>query len=428
MTNFSVPIGVADQASEPNQTDSALPVIVCLATICLVLITIVIFWIAIIDDPGGGQPRISVEIQPDASRLVLGPVGVASVRPSITPDPNDVSVDIRQSPGSGSQNVSSPAPALPAAEEKIAGTGNDSAADSDLAFGTEPTVNETLPAASHPDTQRLSVFPLNNMVTRSEFGLIPKRASNGQTPFSTYSRPQTFIPDGPRIAIVVGSVGLSQSATADAVSRLPPTMALAYSAYGENLESWKKLSRESGFELLAEVPMEPFNYPQNDPGPHTLLVEGTASENKARLDWVLSRISNYIGVIPAMGARFTSNEAALKPLVSELHKMGLAFIDPSISVRSVASQVVPGVSTDRLGHLPFLKVDVVLDSNVARAAMEQSLIRLEELAETNGLAVGYTRLRPATVETLAQWSRLLEQRGITLIPLSAAISLSVPEP
>lgn len=427
MTSFSVPIGATDQVSDQNQTDTALPVIVCLATICLVLITIVIFWIAIIDDPGGGRPRVSVEIQPDSSRLVLGPVGVASVRPSITPDPNDISVDVQQLPASRSRGSDSSASTQSVEATEASGAADDFASDPGFPPETEPANAPDSSSATQTDAQRLSVFPLNNMVTRSEFGLIPKRASNGQTPFSTYSRPQTFIPDGPKIAIIVGSVGLSQSATENAISKLPPTMALAFASYGENLERWKKLSRESGFELLVEAPMEPFNYPQNDPGPQTLLVDGTAAENKAKLDWILSRTSNYIGIIPAMGARFTANETALTQLVTELHKLGLAFVDPSISVRSVASQVVPGVSTDRLGHLPFLKVDVVLDSNAARAAMEQNLIRLEELAESKGLAVGYTRLRPATVETLAQWSKLLEQRGVTLIPLSAAINLTVPQ-
>ena len=30
-------------------------------------------------------------------------------------------------------------------------------------------------------------------------------------------------------------------------------------------------AREAGHEVLLEVPMEPFDYPDNDPGPQTLL-------------------------------------------------------------------------------------------------------------------------------------------------------------
>ncbi len=423
MTSFSVPIAEAKQAPEQSQTAAALPAIICLSTISLVLILIVLVWIAVINDPGGGRPQISVEIQTDSSRLVLGPVGVANVRPSMTPDPEAFSVD--------PQPQSTPATSKRAAATTEFSEPTDTPAISqEFAFTSAETETDNARQPSeltHSDAQRLSVFPLDNMVTRGEYGLIPKRASNGRTPFAAYSRPQQFIPDGPKIALVVGGVGLSQTATEKAVVELPPTVALAFASYGESLEKWKKLSRENGFELLMEVPMEPFNYPQNDPGPHTLLVDATAAENRTRLEWILSRTSNYIGVIPSMGSRFTSNEGALTRLASDLNLMGLAFIDPSNSVRSVASQIIPRVSSDQLGHLPFLKVDVVLDGNSTRASMEQNLIRLEELSNSKGMAVGYTQLRPATVEILSEWSQMLEQRGVTLIPLSSAVNLSLPE-
>lgn len=408
MTSFSVPISVTGQVSEESQSGSALPTIVGLATISICLITVLILWISVIDDPAGGRPQVSVEIKNDSARLDLGAVGVANVRPSITPDPEDLSIDPQPQSAPVAVAVSPNMLAMPP-ESPVAET------------------NEPVAASIHSDAHRLSVFPVDNMVARSEHGLLPKRAGDGTTPFATYSRPQQFIPEGPKIALVIGGVGLSQRTTAQAVSDLPPTVALAFATYGENLDRWKKLSRENGFELLIEAPMEPFNYPQNDPGPHTLLVDATPAENKSKLEWILSRTSNYIGVIPSMGARFTANEKALTNFATELNRMGLAFIDPSNSVRSIANQIVRRASSDKLGHLPFLKVDVVLDGDSTRAAMEQRLIQLEELSDNKGLAVGYVQLRPATVEILTEWLQLLEQRGVTLIPLSAAINLSMPK-
>lgn len=409
MTSFSVPINVSDPVSQENQSGSALPAIVGLSTISLCLIAILILWISILDDPTGGRPHVSVEITNATAQLDLGAVGVANVRPSMTPDPEDLSVD-PQLPSTQMQ-VTAASPGMVAA-----------APDATMEVSEEPTV-----ASIHSNAHRLSVFPLDNMVARSEHGLIPKRSGDGKTPFSVYSRPQQFIPEGPKIALVIGGIGLSQSTTAEALVELPPTIALAFATYGENLERWKKLSRESGFELLIEAPMEPFNYPQNDPGPHTLLVDATPAENKAKLDWVLSRTSNYIGVIPSMGARFTADENALTAFATELNKIGLAFVDPSNSARSIADQIVRRASTNQLGHLPFLKVDVVLDGDATRASIEQHLIQLEELSNTKGLAVGYAQLRPSTVSTLTEWLQLLEQRGVTLIPLSAAINLSIPK-
>lgn len=409
MTSFSVPINVSDPVSQENQSGSALPAIVGLSTISLCLIVVLILWISILDDPSGGRPHVSVEITNATAQLDLGTVGVANVRPSMTPDPEDLSID----------------PQPPSTQMQVTAASPDGAAavpDAAMEVSEEPIV-----ASIHSNAHRLSVFPLDNMVARSEHGLIPKRSSDGKTPFTVYSRPQQFVPEGPKIALVIGGIGLSQSATAEALVELPPTIALAFATYGENLERWKKVSRENGFELLIEAPMEPFNYPQNDPGPHTLLVDSTPAENKSKLDWVLSRTSNYIGVIPSMGARFTADENALTAFATELNKLGLAFIDPSNSARSIADKIVRRASTNELGHLPFLKVDVVLDGDATRAAIEQHLIQLEELSNTKGLAVGYAQLRPSTVATLTEWLQLLEQRGVTLIPLSAAINLSKPK-
>lgn len=408
MTSFSVPIAVADQVSEKSPSGAVLPAIIGLSTISLCLIAVLILWISVIEDPTGGRPHASVEIEMGIANLELGTVGVANVRPSITPDPEDISIE-------------------PQFQNQPIVTADNLAAEDISVVSMEPGEEDQPVESTYTDARRLSVFPLDNMVARSEYGLIPKRSGEGNTPFATYSRPQKFVPEGPKIALVIGSVGLSQRVTSEAVAGLPPTIALAFAAYGENLERWKKLSRESGFELLIEAPMEPFNYPQNDPGPHTLLVDAPAKENKSRLDWILSRTSNYIGIIPSMGARFTASEAALMDLATELNKIGLAFVDPSNSVRSIANQIVRRASTDQLGHLPFVKVDVVLDSEPTRAATERHLIQLEELANTKGLAVGYTQLRPSTVETLTEWLQSLEQRGVTLIPLSAAINLSMPK-
>lgn len=397
------------QVSQEDQAGSALPAIVGLSTISLCLIAVLILWISILDDPAGGRPHVSVEITNANAQLDLGAVGVANVRPSMTPDPNDLSIDPQ--PPSTQMQVTAASPGMVA-------TGPDA---------TVADAEEPIAASIHSNAHRLSVFPLDNMVARSEHGLIPKRSGDGKTPFTVYSRPQQFVPEGPKIALVIGGVGLSQSTTAEALVELPPTIALAFATYGENLEKWKKLSRENGFELLIEAPMEPFNYPQNDPGPHTLLVDATPAENKSKLEWVLSRTSNYIGVIPSMGARFTANENALTAFATELNKIGLAFVDPSNSVRSIADQIVRRASTNQLGHLPFVKVDVVLDGDATRASIEQHLIQLEELSNSKGLAVGYAQLRPSTVATLSEWLQLLEQRGVTLIPLSTAINLSVPQ-
>ncbi len=49
--------------------------------------------------------------------------------------------------------------------------------------------------------------------------------------------------------------------------------------YGADVERLVARARGEGHEILLQVPMEPFGYPDNDPGPQTLLTSLTPEQN-----------------------------------------------------------------------------------------------------------------------------------------------------
>jgi polysaccharide deacetylase 2 family uncharacterized protein YibQ len=63
-------------------------------------------------------------------------------------------------------------------------------------------------------------------------------------------------------------------------------------------------ARAQRHEVLLQIPMEPFDYPDNDPGPQTLLTTLAPEQNLDRLFWHLSRFQGYAGIANFMGARF----------------------------------------------------------------------------------------------------------------------------
>ena len=73
--------------------------------------------------------------------------------------------------------------------------------------------------------------------------------------------------------------------------------------YSEGLQGWIDMARAAGHEVLLETPMEPKDYPDNDPGPYTLLADGAPQETTRRLEWVLSRATGYFGVTNYLGSR-----------------------------------------------------------------------------------------------------------------------------
>jgi len=220
-------------------------------------------------------------------------------------------------------------------------------------------------------------------------------------------------PNAPRIAIVVGGLGIGGAATSDALGKLPGPVTLAFAPYGSNLAEISARARGDGHEVLLQVPMEPFDYPDNDPGPQTLLTSLEASQNIDRLHWLMSRFQGYVGIANFMGARFTSSEPALAPVLREASKRGLLYLDDGSAQRSLVSQIAGA------NNLTFGKADAIIDAVPTAADIDRALGRLETLARERGTAVGMASALPVSIDRIANWAKAAEARGVLLVPISA---------
>ena len=254
------------------------------------------------------------------------------------------------------------------------------------------------------------------LLDTSRHGSIPKIAADGTRASDAYARPfkpAADKPNGPQIAIVVGGLGISASATETAFAKLPGAVTFAFAPYGNDAERLVTRARAAGREVLLQVPMEPFDYPDNDPGPQTLLTTLGADQNLDRLHWLMSRFQGYVGITNFMGARFTSSEPAFSPVLRETAKRGLLYVDDGSSARSLAGQIAGA------NNLPFAKAEVALDSVPTPVNIDRALTRLEAIARERGVAVGIATALPVSIERIAQWAKAAEARGIVLVPISA---------
>jgi polysaccharide deacetylase 2 family uncharacterized protein YibQ len=183
--------------------------------------------------------------------------------------------------------------------------------------------------------------------------------------------------------------------------------------YGTDAPSLVARARGGGHEVLLQVPMEPFQYPDNDPGPQTLLTSLTPQQNIDRLYWLMSRFQGYVGLANTMGARFTASEPSFGPILHETAKRGLIFVDDGSNPRSVAGRVAGA------NNLPFARADVILDSVPTPAEIDRALGRLEAAARERGAAVGIASALPVSIEHIAKWAKDARSRGLLLVPISA---------
>jgi uncharacterized protein len=254
------------------------------------------------------------------------------------------------------------------------------------------------------------------LLEKSRYGMIPVVA-DGLKPFTVYAADadRAKAAKMPVVAIVVGGLGVGAAKTADAIMKLPPAVTLAFTPYGADPAKLAERARAQRHEILLQVPMEPFDYPDNDPGPQTLLTTLTPEQNIDRLYWHLSRFQGYAGIANFMGARFTAADAVMQPIIREAAKRGLGYLDDGSSPRSAAPSLTAAQA------MPFAKADFTIDAVPTSAEIDRTLVKLETLAKERGLAVGVASALPISIERLAAWIKTLDSRGIMLVPLTTAM-------
>jgi hypothetical protein len=260
--------------------------------------------------------------------------------------------------------------------------------------------------APPPPGAPLAAAPIAGFFAPGPAGPLPIIAPDGRTPFEAYRRP--FASNGrPKVALVIGGLGLNARTTQAAIETLPPEITLSFSPYAEGLQGWVDMARAHGHEVLLETPMEPVDYPDNDPGPLTLMAGGQGPETVKKLEWILSRATGYFGLTNYLGSKFLASDGAYQSFSAAVKGRGLAFVDDG-SARGRAGKGVIRGSAER-----------VIDDQLNQTAIDQQLLALEAGALQRGQALGSGFAYPVTLEKVAQWSHGLNDRGFQLAPASA---------
>ncbi len=347
------------------------------------------------DNPFGGEPvaRVAIRTPPPGEKSAVAPSGVPA------PVIKSAADAARQADPAGKKTIT--------IIDGSSGARHDVVVSGDAPDKAESDAVPALMAGIDP-----------RLLEKSRYGMIPV-AADGLKPFTAYAAgtdaDRARAARMPAIAIVIGGLGVGAAKTSDAIMKLPPAVTLAFTPYGSDPGKLVERARAQRHEVLLQIPMEPFDYPDNDPGPQTLLTTLAPEQNLDRLFWHLSRFQGYAGIANFMGARFVVTDAAMQPIVREAAKRGLGYLDDGSAPRSVASSLAEGQA------MPFAKADSSIDAVPTLVEIDRALAKLESLAKERGIAVGIASALPISIERIGAWIKSLESRGIMLVPLTTAM-------
>ena len=262
----------------------------------------------------------------------------------------------------------------------------------------------------------LARAPISGLVELTSVGPLP-RIGGSKKPSEAYARSVAMgiiHSDAPKLIIILGGMGLNEKLTTQAAKDLPSDITMAFAPYGENLQAQVNKARANGHEVLLQLPLEPVGFPATNPGPKTLLADGAEAENRDALYWHMSRFTGYTGIVNYMGGRFLASAPAIKPLLTELRKRGLLFIEDGSLPLSATEDVAKDL------NYPVRRGQTVIDANADPESITAALNLLEEEARSNGIAIGTGSGLDTTIKTVNDWAKGALERGVIFVPASAA--------
>jgi uncharacterized protein len=303
-------------------------------------------------------------------------------------------------------------------EEEVAeeSSGEDEGAGIQIEAPVEQDSYQTEASIILSPRRPLKPAPVAGLVEKASVGQLPRIGSGNKKPSDVYARntPMGVIHSNrPKIAILLGGMGLNPKLTQRAIRELPGDVTFAFAPYGDDLQTQVNKARADGHEVLLQLPMEPVGYPANNPGPKTLLADAEKAANLESLHWHMSRFAGYTGITNYMGGRLLSTPSALKPVMAEISKRGLVYLEDASTALTVSEAIAKET------RLSERRAQVVIDADPTPQSIAAALELLEGEARANGFAIGTGSGLEVTVDSVKAWAEQLQKKGILLVPVSA---------
>jgi polysaccharide deacetylase 2 family uncharacterized protein YibQ len=228
--------------------------------------------------------------------------------------------------------------------------------------------------------------------------------------FPDWLRRAPAVTGTPLVAICIDDLGEDIAATEEAM-RLPKAVALSFLPFAPTTPGFAVRAEEEGHVVLAHVPMQALS--SINPGPMALEIGMAPDEVTRRLAWSLERVPGAVAVNNHEGSRFTSDAAALAPVMAMLKARGLFFLDSRTSGGSRGEATAKAAGVDSIGR------DIFLDDDQSEAAVRHELDALVATAKRQGVAVAIGHPHAATLRLLKAW--LAEDHGVRLVTLPEAM-------
>lgn len=217
-----------------------------------------------------------------------------------------------------------------------------------------------------------------------------------------------------KVAIIIDDLGYN-NANAQELLKIDAPLTFSFFPQGPYSKSLAQKAHTMGRDVMLHLPMEPYEYPQKNPGNGALLLAMDNEELLKKLGADIGSVPFIKGVNNHMGSKFTEDKEKMRVILNELEKRGLFFLDSRTSKNTV------GYSVAKEMGLKAVERNIFLDNNQDVKSINSQIYKLARLAIKDGSAVGIGHPYPSTIEALKQMIPELKAKGIEVVPVSQLV-------
>jgi polysaccharide deacetylase 2 family uncharacterized protein YibQ len=224
-------------------------------------------------------------------------------------------------------------------------------------------------------------------------------------------RPPQALTSASRVAIIVDDLGARRDVFDPLRDiRRPLTIAVLP---GLPLSEWTaREAAAAGMEVILDLPMEPYRFPEVDPGPGALLMTMSPQELQAQVGAHLASVPGAVGVTNHMGSRMTEDRQRMRTVLEVLAGRRLFLVD------GLASNLSLAYDEAKVLGLRAGRRQVIVDHKSGEAGDRMRWDEVAWWAERRGEVIVIAHGHPLTARLLREYVPRWEARGIRLVPVS----------
>jgi len=215
------------------------------------------------------------------------------------------------------------------------------------------------------------------------------------------------------IVLILDDVGFDHQPLSSAM-RIDPNLNFSVLPNAARAHDFAELLHQNGFEVLCHLPMEPIDYPRQQPGANAVMTSMSDAEIARTTRDDIAAVPHAAGVNNHMGSRATRDARVMTSVLTAMPK-GMYFID---------SRTVQGSVGERIARelkIPTASRQIFLDDVQQEAAVREQLRQLAGAAQEHGLAIGIGHMYEVTVRVLNAEVPNLRSRGFKIRRASEAV-------